>query len=516
MGLVKMTTSTKNKKQRSQNQQKALLARRINELGFDGVLYPNTNAERHPYTQEVIIMAMGQDIKQDELRRLCGVSQPQISQWANGSGLATMKQLAGLLPKLKNTAPGSAFHQLKVVKKTAIELPENWEQECFLAYFKSEVSKTMTRELLDDICQPIRERLDQNNYGYLRSREYECYWGTKLNLELLKQSVYGQLEQEQSAQRNNMESNHKDQLGALQSELVTLKEQKQQAEAEAQENQQHQTEHQALIQQFYDERPALANVDEETKRSLAFHEYPEPSPCEEASHELSVLLDNYATEYAVNLDYSSIKNAVEQKIETLVTQHGTDMAALNQVQKKELEEKTIFGKYNVAAFSPILEVSSSLELMNSVIVQKAADLYDAVSFDLIVSMRGIIKDSYDRNKYDFNHNENIELNPKKAFIDYCGNLPVNYVYELVQISGEIIFSSRDKFTCYRLYSNKLLINHRDEDGQDYIYVEDDADAAINTARTLNKLHDIDSNLEESLKKVLIEQGYLLSDIRTIY
>jgi len=69
--------------------------------------------------------------------------------------------------------------------------------------------------------------------------------------------------------------------------------------------------------------------------------------------------------------------------------------------------------------------------------------------------------------------------------------------------------------CYRLYSNKLMLKHQRSD-QTYIYIENNADDTIKKAQLLNELHDIKDGLEEKLKSTLIEQGYLLCSIRTIY
>ena len=60
-----------------------------------------------------------------------------------------------------------------------------------------------------------------------------------------------------------------------------------------------------------------------------------------------------------------------------------------------------------------------------------------------------------------------------------------------------------------------MIKHQLND-QTYIYVESNADDVIKKARLLNDLYKVKDRLEEGLKSTLIEQGYLLNNVRTIY
>ncbi|MGF1727543.1 hypothetical protein [Photobacterium nomapromontoriensis] len=526
-----MTANTKNRKQNNQCQHKALLARRINELGVEGVIYPAGNTERHPYTQEVIIMAMGQEIKQEELSRLCGVSQPQISQWANGLGLATREQLASLLPKLRNTAPGGEFHQLKVVTRTAIELPEGWEEACFLAAFENKVEE-MTAS--DELKQKFKSLADQENKrlindksirwdGY-NARRSDLRIEGELNLDLLKQLAYGKLEQQHAIQCDVLEKSHQEQQDALNNQLSNLEKQQQAAEEEQENNQCRQAEHKALIEKYYADRPELNEVADNVKLTLALREHPEPEMTEHAGQALAELLDRHATEYAAELEITAIREAIDKKITESSARYESGLAELTLRQKTELAEKTIFGKYNSSAFSSAIEISHSRELMGKAIAEKAAALYSQSRLELALPacLTLSCEDHYSRRfEHIVRHNEPFQLSLADAFGAYCLSLPVIYEHESIQVSGEVIFTSGcENIVCYRLYSDRLLVKHRflDRNGcaQNYIYVRDDADSALATVRELVQLHEISGDVANDLKTTLVRQGYLLGDIRTIY
>ncbi|TKF14628.1 hypothetical protein FCV43_19480 [Vibrio genomosp. F6] len=506
----------KKTKQKTKNQHKQLLAKKISELGIDGVLYPNAIQGRHPYTQEIMIMAMSQNVKQDELSQICKVSQSQISQWANGAGFAKVDQLSSLLPKLKSTAPGSSFHKFNVVKKSIIELPEDWEQECFIAYLKEAVEDKVSELDLENICEPVFKELIAKKPGdWFRG---DCMYGWKItdfNAELLEEAVYGTLKQEHCNQVDKMTKLHKHQLDTVTSEVDELQSSKQNAEQEAQDNQTKIDIHTASIQKFYNERPELIEVSDDIKKTLALREYPEPDVTHESNQAYEVLLQALAEKMNVNIDYSIVIGRLNHKIEELKIKHDTEMSNLKISQTEEQNKKTIFGKFNLDYAVSSIKISDFFLLPLSVIQSKADELYDSKTIDLVVPLTAVISNTYQRTRHEIAVGTLVKLNLKEAFVDFCRRLPLQYEQEIVQISGHCIFTFGD-IECYRLHSDRLLTKHRRQSEHEFIHVDCDGNGAIDTVRKLNDIYDIGSELEEKLANTLIEQGYLLSDVRTIY
>ncbi|PKH02515.1 hypothetical protein CXF72_11235 [Psychromonas sp. MB-3u-54] len=121
---------------------KSWLTQRISEVGEETLLYPKVNAETHPYTKEVILIAGTQGYKQEPISKICGVSQSQVSLWERGINQATIDQLGPLIAKLSPRVPGNAFHYKTIVSRTYIELPDDWEKEMLLnAYSTIEESE---------------------------------------------------------------------------------------------------------------------------------------------------------------------------------------------------------------------------------------------------------------------------------------------------------------------------------------------------------------------------------------
>lgn len=505
-----MTSQNKSNKEKKLNSQKTLLNKRINELGIDGILYPSTTLERHPYTQEVILIAMSQDIKQEELTRLCSVSQSQVSQWANGHGFAKVKQLEQLVPKLKNTAPGDQFTQLKVVKHKTIELPDKWEEACFISAFKNEIKSSITQQTKG-----------KGFYHYhCDIREYETELNNEVNLNLLEQSVYGQLRQNHAEILSNESDFHNKKINLLNEKITSLNEYKLSTETEVLDNLKLEEEHIAIIREFYDDRPELNKLPEEDRKSLALREYPEPTICHGAKEQFLAQLEQLGIEFSINNpDELNITQEIEFKIQKLISSHSLKIEEIKSKQEQEVSEKTIFNKYESEYFTSVL-INQSLELIDSVIEDKSNELYGEKTINLMLPIKGAIKEICNRyHVYTNQTHIEIVLNLKQAFIDYCDSLSITYEHELVQISGKQIFSSKfdeyDSLGCYRLHSNKLMLKHK-IDGQTYIYVESNADDVIKKAQLLNEIHKINDSLEDELKSTLIKQGYLLNNVRTIY
>lgn len=514
-----MTTPNQRNKEKKLNSQKALLNKRINELGIDGILYPSITLDRHPYTQEVIIMAMSQDIKQEELTKICNVSQSQVSQWANGHGFAKIKQLEKLVPRLKNTAPGDEFTQLKVVRKTTIELPDNWEEECFFVYFKNKLKQSMTSELLALIESKVleKEKTENRDTYHFRYHNYEANFDTKIDLSLLELSVYGQLKQEHVDLLNREEELHHDQINSLNEQISTLNEFKTLAEKEAQNNLKLESDHITVINAFYDERPELNEVKEEVKTTLALREYPKPKISYDAKHKFSAKLAQLSTKYGITkIDEIKICQSIESEIQKNKGLYSNKITDIKSQQENEIIRKTIFNKYKPDSFKSI-DINQSLVLPVSEIKEQSNQIYNEDIIKLVTPIKTVIRALHSHERFHEITNIDITINPKQAFIDYCNKLPVSYEHELVQISGEKIFSSEsdenNSLDCYRLHSNKLMLKHK-LNSQTYIYVENNADDAIKKAQLLDELHKI--TLEDNLKFTLIEQGYLLNNVRTIY
>jgi len=304
-----MTTPKQSNKEKKLNSQKALLNKRINELGIDSILYPSTTLDRHPYTQEVILMAMSQDIKQEELTKLCNVSQSQVSQWANGNGFAKVIQLEKLLPRLKNTAPGDEFKQLKVVKYKTIELPDNWEEACFISAFKNKIKLSI-----------IQEVQEERHYHYhFNINDYDAEFNNEVNLNLLEQSVYGQLKQDHLQLLAKESDLHNEQINLLNEKITTLNECKLSADIEEQNNLSLEADHIAAIKAFYDDRPELNKLPEEDRKSLALREHPEPTISHDAKEQFLALLEQLGIEFSINNPNEiCITQEIESKIKKLI------------------------------------------------------------------------------------------------------------------------------------------------------------------------------------------------------
>ncbi|UQV20500.1 helix-turn-helix domain-containing protein [Vibrio sp. J383] len=508
--------NTGNKSPKINNQHKQLLAKKINELGIDGVLYPNAIEGRHPYTQEIMLLAMSQNVKQGELSVLCGVTQSQISQWANGKGLATVDKLARLLPQLKNTAPGSSFHKLDVVKKRTIKLPKEWEQESFIAYLQKVITDEASKINLKNICKPVFEKLKTKSPHDWYSADYSYYWKSiNFNLEFLEAAVYGTLKQEHSSQIETITKQHQEQLDSITSKIGELQSSKQSAEEEEQDNQSKMDTHAASMQEFYNERPELSGVSDDVKKSLALREYPEPEAIHDSNHTYEMLLQSIAEDMNASIDYSTVIELLNHKVEELKAEHDTEISTLKNSQDKEKNERTILGKYNPDCAVPSIQTSDFFLLPLNVIQSKADELYDSITFDLVVPLKAVIKNTYLRTEHEIVIDTTIKLNAKEAFIDFCSALPLLYEKELVQVSGHCIFTFGD-IKCYRLHSDRLLIKHKSQSEHDYIHVDYDGNSAIDTIRKLNDIYNIGSELEENLTNTLIDQGYLLTTVRTIY
>ncbi|QFT13528.1 helix-turn-helix transcriptional regulator [Vibrio sp. THAF190c] len=514
-------TNTDTKPPKIKHQQKQLLAKKISELGIDGVLYPDVSEGRHPYTQEIMLMAMSKNIKQEDLSRLCGVSQPQISQWANGKGFATEEQLAKLLPRLKNTAPGEVFHKFNVVEKSILDLPEDWEQKSFIAYLKKAIADRLEGMDPKKICIPILEKLrKQEPYDWYQD-DYTYNWkNIEWNSEFLETVLYGTLKQEHANQEEDLRKQHKSHLDKVAEKIDELRNLKLKSEQEEQNNQSKIELHSASIQQFYNERPQLINVDEDVKEALALHDHPEPTITHDSKDAYEAFLCSCSEEMGTNANYSNVIEILHHKSDELKEKHDIEISNLKAQQEEEKVQRKILGKYNSDCAVPDLHISDFFQLPSSEIQTKANELYKSKSIDLIIPLKVVICRRYLDKSHEFNVDETIKLDLEQAFIDYCSTLPLRHEQEVVQVAGCCIFTS-ETVECYRLYSDRLLIKHLRKDGDskdvhEYIHIDCDGDSAIETIRKINEIYNIDPALEDNLTNALIQKGYLLDSVRTIY
>ncbi|WP_087019595.1 hypothetical protein [Thaumasiovibrio subtropicus] len=477
---------------------KQALNQTLNTYGLEGMLFPLMLQDcRHPFTQEVMLLADEYGFKQSQIAELCGVSQPIVSGWKNGEGRVSHDHIEKLTRRLSARAPGNEFYVFDIASSAEHVLCEDWEIKMLAKNLRIDASQ-LKQHLWENIQQKVREEFEQRD-----------------------QEIKGQLEQ----------------INGFISELETLTPR---VEQEAEENQREEERYASDVETLLTSKPEYAALDEDSKQIL-FERQLEP-----------VKLTNRYSKHLARLNRQVSSFFVQDQIEISIDD-------LRQKRNEKTKELELFQQEAKQKEADTLKEKSPLNKYqhdeNSLIISK--DVLDfTVGVDEIESLSSRLFEQ--KHCYQFSipvRNSNywgselktrsVDASFTELFSQYAKDLKFSYVEERVQVCGKFLFNHRkvpnnenlcefsqgehqpicasgehkdfgSTFDLFRLHSNKLaLVEGRFDRHNERCFYK---------LTHFTHLDDLIAHLEPKIDKSAVEEwttelmkmGYTLNTVRMIY
>lgn len=531
-----MTNNTKDTKK---DQKKALLSQRICEIGESSILYPQGMGERHPYTQEVMLLADAKGYNQTEIGKICGVTQSMVSQWENNESKATVDCLKPLIQNLTPTAPGDSFQVLKSVQKTYKYLPDSWESD-MLTWFCNQHIKALekTNKLEDFIVSEQSFYMEK-----LKVAEF-----TTAHLDA---TLTGTLKKQQNDELKALNDNHETKKYRIKKQLDKLVKLAAEEEEERKENENQITTHQKQQEQYLSEREVLKDLPEEKLATLLERDCPTPIQLTHKQQAFTQYLAQLSQQYEQKtMSQAELNTHLEQQLITLDTETQHKRDTLKKVHEEALLNQQILGKYPEDKAVKEFKLSDSKQRTPNDLENIVKQLYSDQESEITLQFQVDIYDSgwnRDRLIKTCNAIKPITINFQTVYKDYVKSLPIKLDFEEVQICGTILLytqnhqSAEDSENChrknekhieecgqesltvYRLFNHSLLLVHRYIDhtitkqALNYLYIQTTADSLLEHIKRLtnNKAWD-DTSFIDEWRIQLATFGYRLDNVRTIY
>ncbi len=499
---------------------KAWLSQSIRDLGEETLLHPKVTSDRHPYTKEVLLLAGRQGYSQDAMGGICGVSQSQISQWIDSQSKASFNQIGPLIDKLSPIAPGDSFHFRTVVKKTYLKLPEDWEVKMLQLHLDSRYS---------------REQLSNMALAGVKSEESEAI--TEL--------------------KDSFESDCKN----MKDELDSLEGLKSAFQQEQKGNQSEIASWEQSCNEYMSDRPELGGLSADKKEALLKREYPKPSKETdqylEYRKQLEVLAKRYEIELTENLEqlFLSIAACIGKILEEAQLTYEAKYTNLTEFWLMEAEKRELFDRYSDGVDTSIILLDADTrDISEEVIAKHASALYGELCLALLINSSHDYEDRI------------VKVNMAQVFAKYGLSLSPTVDTEDVQICGAKLtkgkfLSNQDNqldaverviesingptdnsnnipnthgIECYQLFGRKLAIEwvYKNDEKVDltYLNVFENLSDMLDKIEYLLSITDMrdrynswnrDQDEEKEgiisfFKRSLIESGYRLNEVRTLY
>lgn len=543
---------------------KSWLTQRISEIGEQSLLYPKVNAKTHPYTKEVILIAGTQGYKQEPIRKICGVSQSQVSLWERGINQATIEQLAPLIAKLSPKVPGNTFHHKTVVKKTYQELPSEWEKNMLLnaysamrnaepvlsfvnkaiefnsfqieggQYDKTNFDSSVYKEI--SINQDYKPN-DRHSYRNIKRRittELKNIENFSINYENFEKSLLGSIKVSQQVAMSELESGFKEKIEKRKLFIEEVIRVKDASESESNRNDEAVLENNEQRESYLLEHSELNDLPKQKLNNFLNKEFPLPVQNDKCSKLLNDMLQESIQMYNLkpSTSFSELLNAIELSILEIKHQLSEASGTLENSHRKELLEKTILNKYKKSAEKKVIAFNNDTKNHDCLLISElASELYSETKHKLTIpiirEVIGYVQDyNYEDKEFVRSESEDvcIDLLMANAFIDYCKTLSIKTDVEDIQICGEILFSiegskpevldddnentdnsinRKDFFECFQLFNQGLLLAHSYEFENKtltYIYQVDNADELLSETQKCMNRHNWDKSYQNTCLK----------------
>lgn len=477
---------------------KKVLNQTLDTYGLEGMLFPLMLQDcRHPFTQEVMLLADEHGFKQSQIAELCGVSQPTVSGWENGEGRASHDQIEKLTRKLSARAPGNEFYVFDIATSAEHLLREDWEVEMLAKHLRVDASQ-LNQHLWENIQQKVREEFEQR-----------------------EQEIKRQLKQ----------------INDFISELETLTPL---AEQEAEENQREKERYASDIEALLTSKPEYAALDEDSKQIL-FERQLEPEKLTNRHNtqleRLNEQVSSFFGQEQIEIPIVDLRQKRDEKTKELeLFQQGAE-----QKEADTLKEKSPLNKYRHDE--------------DALLISKGV-LDFTVGADEIESLRARLFEQ--EQCYQFSipvkssnywgrepETRSVDASFTELFSQYANDLRFNYIEERVQLCGKFLFNHQQvpddedfygfsqgehqpicafgehkdfgsTFDLFRLHSNKLaLVEGRFDQHNGRCFYE---------LTQFTHLDDLIAHLERKIDKstmdewteALMNMGYTLNTVRMIY
>lgn len=521
---------------------KALLNLRINEIGEDRILYPHTNAKRHPYTQEIMLMADAQGYIQKQIAELCGVSQPAVSQWENGENLATLEQLENLIPKLTPMAPGKGFHKLKVVKRTYKQLVEGWETDMIAEAIQPAL--TALRPALSEwvnLNEIMEGELGSPIHRAMEDLEYYDYKVSipQIDGSGVEEALCGTVRAGQVKELQAFDEAHQIKLDNLESQLGKLKELHEHQRAEEMENADKREQWQDERKLYLAVREELRELSTDKLESLLERDCPEPIACHSVENALLSHLEGLSNHFHRKNEIEDVVKGIEEQLKSSKEEYVLERVVLLEHQSIVLESENILNKYNRDVFVEGFDIEDAFSSSTTEFDRIGCELYGETEYKLQVPLTVTLSGRYQQ---DFElplKPQEVNVNMACSFESYVSTLKHQHEFEFIQVCGEEVLSATtlesnrewgvdpsnndEKVICYQLFNNSLFLVHTFFDPQDnnvelnYIYQLHTADELISKVKNLIESHNWErSNFCDDWTNCLVKLGYRFNHIRSIY
>lgn len=474
-------------------QKKALLRIASREDNIDGLFYPHEPIDdRHPHTQEVILLAEERGWNQEKIATSCGVTQPVVSGWKHGDGKATLQQIMPLIGQLSPTAPGHEFYAFNAVNKVSLTLPDDWEIQMLAKRARCSTNALQTA-LWDNIQQEVKEEFEQKDK--LQQEEH-------LRLEKLIQQV---------------------------SETQPL------MEKELEDNKNVEEEYQRAVAKLLKDNPTYAQLDEESLQLLVSNKLASPELNNGHQNRFSGLKTKILELYP-QLDEHNLLAELEQQKNDVVEKLAAFQAERDEAITTALQQRSPLNKFEQSAFPLTMEKDLQGELEEAEITERCEMIFKQQEhYEINIEVE--TEDYWDRYK-----NINIDEPAQELFKQYINSLKFDISTEQVHLCGQHVLSyptgdqhddeppfdkqepwikKRSPFRSltldlFSLHSQRLALVHGiyQDDYNEHFF-------ALKEFTTLDALLEYVSPIlneeeQQNWKQHLMEMGYTTSTARVVY
>lgn len=392
-------TSKSNKQTRDANriQHKTLLRLASRADNLDELFYPHQSAdERHPHTQEIILLAEERGWSQDRIASSCGVSQPVVSGWKHGDGKATMQQLAPLSRQLSPKAPGKTFHIFKAVDKVSLTLPDDWEVK-MLAKSAGCSPELLEKALWGSIQQEVYEEFEQQ--ARQLDEEYQCL---KEWLEGIKE--YHPLMVQELAENQSLEQLYQQQVA----KILT-------------------------------DDPVLAQLNEDDQKLVIDRKVERPEISQYYQHQFNHLKKQILTRYPA-LSEDNLLEALDSKKSEIANNIDAFKAERNEAISVALSQRSPLNKFDSSVFPLTLEKPFSHDVEDTQITELCNKIFKQVNHYQIDTQIAA-RDSWHAHKA-----IKINKSAKELFTHYINTAEFEISAQDIQLCGQHIISvSEDNY-----------------------------------------------------------------------
>ncbi|MBA5764591.1 hypothetical protein H2O73_19715 [Vibrio sp. 404] len=387
-------TGKNSKQERDFNriQKKALLRIASRTDNIDELLYPHQPVDdRHPHTQEVILLAEERGWNQEKIATSCGVSQPVVSGWKHGDGKATLQQIMPLIRQLSPTGPGHEFYACNIVDKVSLTLPENWEIQMLAKRARCSPNALQTA-LWDNIQQEVIEEFEQQEQ--LLQEEH-------LRLDKFIQQV---------------------------SETQPLMEQ------ELEENKNVEEEYQRAVAKLLNDNPTYAQLDEESQQLLVSNKLASPELNNRHQNRFSGLKTKILDLYP-QLTEQNLLAELEQQKNDVVEKLAAFQAERDEAVTTALQQRSPLNKFEQSAFPLTIEKNLQGELKEAEIT-KLCEMIFKQQKHYAINVEVETQDYWDRYK-----KINIDEPAQELFEQYVNSLIFDIKTEEIHLCGRYVLST---------------------------------------------------------------------------